>query len=100
MNPETRLKRAVRLVMAHPEAVCFSMTHVPLFSRRFWLAAALATTMVHPLAAQVRGLNGIYRAEGRNPDGYTYPIIYVVMADGTLHGTWKSGAALEKLVRR
>lgn len=100
MNPETRLKRVVRPITTRPEAICFSMTHAPLFSRRFWLAAALASTVVQPLAAQVQGLNGIYRAEGRNPDGSTYPIIYLVMADGTLHGTWENGTALEKLVRR
>ncbi len=28
--------------------------------------------------------------------GSTYPVIYVVMPDGSLHGTWDNGRALEK----
>jgi len=32
--------------------------------------------------------------------GGTTPVIYVVMPDGTLHGTWDDGLALEKLTRR
>lgn len=30
--------------------------------------------------------------------GSEHPVIYVVMADGTLHGTWADGLALDKLI--
>ncbi|MDP5219787.1 hypothetical protein Q5Y75_21405 [Ruegeria sp. 2205SS24-7] len=29
--------------------------------------------------------------------GSEHPVVYVVMADGTLHGTWADGLALDKL---
>ncbi len=32
--------------------------------------------------------------------GAAAPVIYVVMPDGSLHGTWDNGRALEKLTRR
>ncbi len=32
--------------------------------------------------------------------GAATPVIYVIMPDGTLHGTWDDGAALEKLTPR
>jgi len=32
--------------------------------------------------------------------GDTYPVIYVVMDDGELHGTWADGTAMEKLTPR
>ncbi len=32
--------------------------------------------------------------------GASTPVIYVVMPDGTLHGTWDDGKALEKLTPR
>ena len=31
--------------------------------------------------------------------GDRYPVVYVLMSDGTLHGTWSNGRALEKLSR-
>ncbi|MEM7058047.1 MAG: hypothetical protein AAF557_10700 [Pseudomonadota bacterium] len=31
--------------------------------------------------------------------GSEFPIVYVVMPDGNLHGTWEDGRALEKLTR-
>ena len=31
--------------------------------------------------------------------GDTYPVVYVVMSDGSLHGTWANGLALERLSR-
>ena len=95
-----------------------------------------------PALAQT-GLAGLYRAEGRNPDGSAYtgqaviseangtvqvnwtvgnqsysgtgvrdgqvvvvnwgqpaPVIYVVMSNGDLYGTWQNGTALERLVRQ
>ena len=100
-----------------------------------WLAAAVS--------AQVIDINGVYRAEGRNPDGSAYagtavistagasvqinwtvgnqrysgsgvrdgqvvvvnwgqpaPVIYVVMTNGDLYGTWENGTALERLIRQ
>ncbi len=32
--------------------------------------------------------------------GAPYPVIYILMTDGTLHGTWDNGRALEKLTPR
>ncbi len=32
--------------------------------------------------------------------GAATPVIYVIMPDGTLHGTWDDGATLEKLTPR
>ena len=32
--------------------------------------------------------------------GDSHPVIYVAMSDGTLHGTWGNGTALEKLTPR
>lgn len=32
--------------------------------------------------------------------GDQYPVIYVIMPNGELHGTWANGRALEKLTRR
>ena len=32
--------------------------------------------------------------------GQPDPIVYVVMANGSLHGTWASGRALERLIRQ
>lgn len=32
--------------------------------------------------------------------GDRYPVVYVAMPDGELHGTWADGAALEKLTPR
>lgn len=31
--------------------------------------------------------------------GDTHPVVYVVMSDGSLHGTWANGQALERLSR-
>ncbi|MCE8008683.1 hypothetical protein [Aestuariivita sp.] len=31
--------------------------------------------------------------------GDTHPVVYVLMSDGTLHGTWSNGRALERLSR-
>lgn len=31
--------------------------------------------------------------------GDTYPVIYVVMPDGSMHGTWANGQALDRLTR-
>lgn len=31
--------------------------------------------------------------------GDTHPVVYVVMPDGSLHGTWANGTALERLSR-
>ena len=45
-------------------------------------------------------IRGRGRREGRviTVDwGGTSPVVYVVMPDGTLHGTWEDGLALEKL---
>lgn len=99
--------------------------------------------MVTALWAQVADISGVYRAEGRNPDGSAYagtavinavgatvqidwtvgnqrysgagvrdgqvvvvnwgqpaPVIYVVMSNGDLYGTWENGTALERLVRQ
>lgn len=109
------------------------------FSRRMVAAGILAMTVAAPLAAQ--GINGLYKVEGRNPDGSTYrgtaqlvelngavtiawqvagqgyqgtgartgdvirvnwgdqyPVVYVIMPGGQLHGTWANGRALERLV--
>ena len=30
--------------------------------------------------------------------GARYPVVYVVMPDGELHGTWSNGQALERLI--
>jgi len=108
-------------------------------SRRMVMAGILAMTAAAPLAAQ--GINGLYKVEGRNPDGSAYagtaqvveqsgfvtiawqvagqgyqgtgsrsgdvirvnwgdqyPVVYVVMPGGQLHGTWANGRALERLV--
>ncbi|WP_420012556.1 hypothetical protein [Tateyamaria sp.] len=32
--------------------------------------------------------------------GQTTPVVYVLMPDGSLHGTWADGLALEKLTRQ
>ncbi|MCR9126607.1 MAG: hypothetical protein NXH82_10820 [Rhodobacteraceae bacterium] len=31
--------------------------------------------------------------------GDSYPVVYVLMSDGSLHGTWANGYALERLSR-
>ncbi len=108
------------------------------FSRRA-AVAVLALALAAPAFAQ--SISGIYRAEGRNPDGSAYrgtatisetgkgvtvnwvvgsqsysgqgtrngdiiavdwgdqyPVIYVRMPSGELHGTWSNGTALERLI--
>ncbi|UYV36705.1 hypothetical protein N4R57_17175 [Rhodobacteraceae bacterium D3-12] len=45
---------------------------------------------------------GIGRREGRVVTvnwGSDAPVVYVVMPDGSLHGTWSNGRALERLVK-
>lgn len=45
---------------------------------------------------------GIGRREGRVVTvnwGADTPVVYVVMPDGSLHGTWSNGRALERLVK-
>lgn len=32
--------------------------------------------------------------------GQDFPVIYVVLSNGDLHGTWQNGTALERLLRR
>ena len=107
--------------------------------RRTFAACMLAIAMTGTAAAQ--GVSGLYRVEGRNPDGSVYsgtaqlvdlngkitiawqvagqgyqgsgtrigdvvqvnwgdqyPVVYVVMPNGQLHGTWANGTALERLV--
>ncbi|MBM1311474.1 hypothetical protein JQT66_14615 [Sulfitobacter mediterraneus] len=114
-----------------------------IFTRRAWIAGAMAACLAAPAAAQTIGISGVFTAEGRNPDGSAYsgvavvneqngsvqvtwtvgsqtyagsgvrdgqivvvnwgqahPVIYVVMANGNLHGTWQNGTALERLTRR
>lgn len=112
--------------------------------RRAMIAGALAlatATIAAPVIAQQSNISGIYRVEGRNPDGSTYdgravigqqgsavqinwtvgntsyagsgiiegqvvvvnwgqpaPVVYVLMANGALHGTWNDGTALERLL--
>lgn len=113
-------------------------------SRRALIAGlgAFVLTAGTAMAQQVN-INGLYQAQGRNPDGSAYsgtavvaeingsvqinwtvgaqsyagtgvrdgqivvvnwgqpaPVIYVVMANGELHGTWQNGTALERLVRQ
>lgn len=113
------------------------------FGRRAVLGLMVAAALGGPLAAQQVGITGVYRAEGRNPDGSAYtgtavvtetgnavqvnwtvgnqsyagsgvrtgqvvvvnwgqpaPVIYVVMSNGDLYGTWENGTALERLVRQ
>ena len=50
--------------------------------------------------------NQIYSGVGRRDGqvvivnwGQPAPVIYVVMSDGSLHGTWQNGTALERLTR-
>lgn len=105
------------------------------------LVAALAVLNAPPATAQ-GAISGLYRADGRNPDGSPYsgtaqitetgntvsvnwqvgnraysgagyrdgsvvvinwgdtsPVVYVVMSNGELHGTWANGTALERLSR-
>ncbi|MGC1496845.1 MAG: hypothetical protein WA790_13625 [Sulfitobacter sp.] len=115
-------------------------------TRRLMMIGALAALSISPAIAQtidIGTINGLYTAEGRNPDGSAYsgsvvmaevngavqinwtvgnqhyagtgvrdgqivvvnwgaayPVIYVVMADGNLHGTWDNGKALERLIRK
>lgn len=113
------------------------------FTRRFWMIAAATALAAAPALAQNVDINGLYTAEGRNPDGSAYngsvvmaeqngsvqinwtvgnqqyagtgvrdgqvvvvnwgaahPVIYVIMANGNLHGTWDDGKALERLIRK
>ena len=119
-----------------------------MLARRFVLGGVLATIVAAgagPMAAQGIGgnISGVYRAEGRNPNGSSYtgqvtiqenlggavafgwnvggqtyagvgvregrvvtvnwgsnaPVVYVIMPDGTLHGTWDQGRALERLLK-
>lgn len=43
---------------------------------------------------------GVYQAPLVTVDwGSSAPIIYVVMSNGALHGTWANGTALERLTR-
>lgn len=110
-------------------------------TRRMAAGLLLAGLVAGPVLAQ-SSVTGLYRAEGRNPDGSTYsgsvritqtgesiamawqvgtqaysgtgirqgrvitvdwgdshPVVYVIMPDGTLHGTWANGRALERLTR-
>lgn len=112
-------------------------------TRRAMLAGIIGLASVSSALAQGININGIYDAQGRNPDGSVYtgtaivaelnnavqvswtvgvqnytgtgvrdgqvvvvnwgqpaPVVYVVMPNGELHGTWASGTALERLVRR
>ena len=108
--------------------------------RRVFIGGLAAVAlMAGPVAAQSVG--GMYRAEGRNPDGSTYegrvqiserggaiamtwwvgndtyqgtgerngdviwvdwgdsyPVVYVRMPSGELHGTWSNGRGLERLI--
>ncbi len=116
--------------------------HSPL-SRRTLMGCIAAALIAGPAFAQQIDINGVYDAQGRNPDGSAYsgqatvaeqsgaveinwivgnqhykgtgvrdgqvvmvnfgvpaPVIYVVMSNGDLHGTWENGTALERLVRR
>lgn len=113
------------------------------FGRRsmLGLVAGIALLGATGARAQVLGISGSYRVEGRNPDGSTYsgsltlvnaggkvgmiwkvgsqtyeghgvldgrvltvdwgsdaPVVYVVMPNGMLHGTWANGTALERLI--
>lgn len=119
------------------------MIRINTFTRRVLMGGALATLAAFSALAQTVNINGMYTAEGRNPDGSTYtgsvvmaelngavqinwtvgnqqyagtgvrdgqvvvvnwgaahPVIYVIMANGNLHGTWDEGKALERLIRR
>ncbi len=128
---------------------------MPALPRRAILALLAAATLAPAALAQGKksgsgesmtrlpGIDGQYRAAGRNPDGSAYsgdvwitqqgdaieitwtvgsqtyrgaglldgrvltidwgaatPVVYVVMPDGELHGTWEDGQALEKLTPR
>lgn len=120
------------------------MKHLAQLSRRSAIAGAAAFAAglcALPAMAQTVNLSGIYRAEGRNPDGSAYtgrvvigqqdnavqinwtvgnqayagsgildgqvlminwgqptPVVYVVMPNGALHGTWNDGTGLERLL--
>lgn len=112
-------------------------------SRRRLLGIGMMALLATPVAAQQSNINGVYEAQGRNPDGSSYtgqaivaekggsvqinwtvgqqtyagsghrdgqvvvvnwgqpaPVIYVVMSNGDLYGTWANGTALERLVRQ
>jgi len=113
-----------------------------MITRRLFLGAALAALALPVFAQSLPdNISGVYRAEGRNPDGSTYrgtvtvqesvsgavgfawivgnqsyagvgqrdgrvvsvnwgdahPVVYVIMPNGTMHGTWGDGRALERL---
>ncbi|NNE52516.1 MAG: hypothetical protein HKN30_08950 [Sulfitobacter sp.] len=71
------------------------MAFTPLLSRRGALAGALPLTIFGSAAAQQTGLKGVYRAEGRNPDGSAYNGTAVIAEQ---QGTWADGRALERLI--
>lgn len=109
--------------------------------RRAVVLGGLAAGLIAATAADAQSIGGIYRAEGRNPDGSayggtvqivesgtslsfswqvgnqsyqgtgyrsgdviwidwgdTFPVVYVRMPSGELHGTWANGRALERLI--
>jgi hypothetical protein len=112
-------------------------------NRRRLLGIGMMALLATPLTAQESNINGVYEAQGRNPDGSSYtgqavitesgssvqvnwtvgqqtyagsghregqvvvvnwgqpaPVIYVVMSNGDLYGTWANGTALERLVHQ
>ncbi len=111
------------------------------FCRRRLIAGFVASAMLAATGAAAQTVAGLYRAEGRNPDGSsysgtvqirengggvqinwqvgsqsyagkgtrsgdviwvdwgdTYPVVYVRMPSGELHGTWANGRGLERLI--
>lgn len=110
-------------------------------SRRVLISAMIASTLMAAGSVAAQNVAGLYRAEGRNPDGSsysgkvqirenggevqinwqvgsqsysgsgtrngdviwvnwgdTYPVVYVRMPSGELHGTWANGRGLERLI--
>lgn len=111
------------------------------WSRRVVIAGLFASTLWAASGALAQSVTGLYRAEGRNPDGSSYsgtvqirdskgvikvnwqvgsqsysgsgtrrgdviwvdwgdqyPVVYVRMPSGELHGTWANGRGLERLI--
>lgn len=111
------------------------------WSRRVMIAGLFASALLAAGGALAQSVTGLYRAEGRNPDGSSYsgtvqirdskgvikvnwqvgsqsysgsgtrsgdviwvdwgdqyPVVYVRMPSGELHGTWANGRGLERLI--
>ena len=91
------------------------------FARRRILAALASLPFASTAFAQGKkggssgatvknGIAGTYLSKGLNADGTSYsgsvdviqqgdaPVIYVIMPNGELHGTWDNGRALEKMI--